>query len=76
MSKGGFEFTILAHPGYYPAATLDDPKVIAKEEAKHKANILDHGVCTIVVIQGHPTDQSLKNLKKEFNFFLQVSQPQ
>ena len=49
MSKGGFEFTIPAHPEYYLAVTLDDPTVRVKLEAKNKAKILEHDVYTGVV---------------------------
>ena len=46
VSEGGVEFTIPAYPGYYPAATSDDPKVRAKEESQQKAKILEQYVCT------------------------------
>ena len=42
----GVKFTIPAHPGYYPAVASDGPKVLSKEEAQHKANILEHCACS------------------------------
>ena len=49
VSEGGVEFTIPAHPGYYPSSALDDTKVLAKKEPQHKPNILEHYLCAGVV---------------------------
>ena len=49
MSEGGVEFTILYNTGHYPDASLDDTKVREKEEAQHKAKILEHDIWTGVV---------------------------
>ena len=47
--EGGVGFTFPDHPGHFPDAALDDTKAQAKEEAQHKANILEHYVWTGVV---------------------------
>ena len=49
MSNGGKEFEIPPHPGHYPENTSSSAQTRAKQEAQHKAKILEHEICAGVI---------------------------